>query len=338
MATTIDRPGEATPRVGSARLVRHIVRLPDGHRVGISVAGRGLPFVMVNGFGASGSIYQRSLGRLAHLGFCVIAIDAPGHGDTDSLGITDLYVSADLVSRTLETLGVKRAVLAGHSMGGRIVTEVAANRPDQALVVVLLNAIVGEPWDNVQRWLLLPPMFAKFMIDFAIDLVDAVPRQSKGMFTLGADSRRALAHHVSRPWDVFRAAASILRTGPSRELLDRLHLHGTPLIAVHGDRDRIVPLAAAADAVRRTRGELVVVSNASHSWMLRCAETLPAVVEYLLERSLGRIVADFAADDCYESDARVHRLVLTGARPTVRSTGASPLYNWSSERVDLTEL
>ncbi|MFN8035637.1 MAG: alpha/beta hydrolase [Acidimicrobiia bacterium] len=337
MTETADVAGPGN-RTGSARLVRHIVRLPDGHRVGISVAGQGLPFVMVNGFGANGSIYQRSLGRLAHLGFCVIAIDAPGHGDTDSLGIADLFASADLVSRTLEVLGVRRAVLAGHSMGGRIVTELAANRPDQAVAVVLLNGIVGEPWDRVQRGLLFPPLLAKFLFDFVVDLVDAVPRQSKGVFTLGADARRTLAHHLSRPWDVLGAAATILRTGPSRELLDRLQVHGTPLIAVHGDRDRVVPLSAAADAARRTHGELVVIREASHSWMLRCAETLPGIVESLLQRSLGSAMAAREVEDCYAPEARVRRLAVTGARPAVSRRAIRPRYRWSYERTDVPEL
>jgi len=42
-----------------------------------------------------------------------------------------------------------KAVFAGHSMGGRLITEYAARQPDRVLAVILLDAIVGEPWDRI---------------------------------------------------------------------------------------------------------------------------------------------------------------------------------------------
>ena len=34
-------------------------------------------------------------------------------------------------------------------MGGRLVTELAADNPERALAVILLDAIVGETWDRL---------------------------------------------------------------------------------------------------------------------------------------------------------------------------------------------
>src|SRR5690606_8657120 len=113
------------------RLARHMITLEDGHRIGVAVCGQGVPLVVVHGFSAEGILYAQTLSRLVDLGFKVIAIDVAGHGAT--LGLpTDAQTMesyAALLSRTLDHLGVREAVLAGHSMGGRLVTEMAARDP-----------------------------------------------------------------------------------------------------------------------------------------------------------------------------------------------------------------
>ena len=76
----------------------------------------------------------------------VVAVDSPGHGATDPLGTLarlEDYV-ADLEPRAVDELGIRRAVLAGHSMGGRLVAELAAARPDLPVGVVLVDADHGR--------------------------------------------------------------------------------------------------------------------------------------------------------------------------------------------------
>ena len=49
----------------------------------------------------------------------------------------------------------------GHSMGGRLVTELAAHEPERAIAVVLLDAIVGDTWDRmVNLFRVAPPLLA----------------------------------------------------------------------------------------------------------------------------------------------------------------------------------
>src|SRR5207248_6407479 len=159
-----------TPATGSTRgtvpvprLAQHLVHLDDGHRVQVSVAGRGVPFVVMHGFTAEGFLYAQTLSRLVSSGFKVVAIDSAGHGGTEGLrvGGGDLSGDAELLGRVVDHLGIKRAVFAGHSMGGRLVTALVANRPEKAVAVILVDAIVGEAWDRrvaVSR--LIPPVIA----------------------------------------------------------------------------------------------------------------------------------------------------------------------------------
>ncbi|MFM7508797.1 MAG: alpha/beta fold hydrolase [Actinomycetota bacterium] len=116
-------------------LSRHEIELGDGHRVGVTVAGRGVPLVVVHGFSVEGFLYAQSLSRLVGMGFRVVAIDTAGHGATQGLPLSGQKMDdyAELLGRAIDELGLRRYVLAGHSMGGQLVTRLAAKRPDQAL-------------------------------------------------------------------------------------------------------------------------------------------------------------------------------------------------------------
>ena len=160
------------------RLSRHLITLPDGHQVGVAVCGRGVPLVVVHGFSAEGILYAQTLSRLVDLGFKVIAIDTAGHGGTFGLpsNAQSMASYADLLARVLDHLGIREAVLVGHSMGGRLVTELAANEPRRAIAVILLDAIVGDTWDRmvtVSR--VFPPILAGVGVTLVIDTLSTVP-------------------------------------------------------------------------------------------------------------------------------------------------------------------
>lgn len=312
------------------RLARHHIELSDGHRVGLAVSGRGIPLVVVHGFSAEGFLYAQTLSRLVGMGYRVIAVDTAGHGGTHGLPRTgaELADYAGLLLRALEELGVRRAVLAGHSMGGRLVTEVAAMTPHRTIALLLLDAIVGEAWDRLVRIARrFPPALAFTGISLAIDSISTVPVfrdpvQAAKLVRLVLPTGTA---HVLRPWRLLGPTVSILRSGDSGEILDRVRERGVPLFALHGDRDYGVPLATARDAAERAGGTLVVVKGGSHSWVLKDPETLPAIVYDLLGGELGDAqrealleegVAPGATLDeveaaLYEPDARILALTPT---------------------------
>jgi hypothetical protein len=80
---------------------------------------------------------------------------------------------------------------------------------------------------------------------------------------------------------------SVLRSPDSGGMLDRLGEEGVPVFVLHGDRDYVVPIAAARDAARRAGGDLVVIKGGTHSWLLKCPESFPAIVNELLHGRLG---------------------------------------------------
>jgi pimeloyl-ACP methyl ester carboxylesterase len=273
------------------RLARHHIRLTDGHEVHALVAGEGVPLVVVHGFAADGLLYAQSLSRLVGLGFKVVAIDTAGHGGTAVLphdGL-DLAAYSRLLGRAVDELGLGPAVFAGHSMGGRLIAELAAENPDRVLALLLVDAIVGEAWDHIVaacRW--WPPLLGFFGTAAVIDGLSNISLDDAGQTAklVRLWARTAFAD-LTRPWQLLGPFLSVFRSAPSRDVLDRVGAAGVPVVVLHGERDWVVPLSSAKDAARRTGGDLVVVKGAGHSWLLKDPETFPAIVAQLLDGRLG---------------------------------------------------
>ena len=284
------------PRPRCRASSRHSLTLADGHRVGLTVSGHGVPLVVVHGFTAEGFLYAQTLQRLVAKGFKVVAVDMAGHGGTQGLPLSGGHLGdyAHLMGRVVEELGIRKAILAGHSMGGRVVAQLAAQQPDRTVAALLIDAIVGDQWDlmvNVFRFnpFLLAPMGAAL----ALDAMSTIPlRDPRQAMKLGKLLAPTLAGHATRPWRLVGPAASILRTKGSRGILDALALEEVPTFVLHGDRDLIVPYATAKSAAKRANGQLITIKHAGHSWLLRDPETLPAIVAELLQGRLGDAIRD----------------------------------------------
>lgn len=277
---------------GAPRLARHTITLSDGHVVGVAVCGRGVPLVLVHGFSAEGILYAQTLSRLVSMGYKVVAIDQAGHGGTLGLpsGGASMEAYTRLLARVVDELGIRRAVFMGHSMGGRLVTELAANEPDRAIAVILLDAIVGDTWDRmVNLFRVAPPLLAGIGVTLMVDSLTTVPvfRDPRQAAKLGRLIAPTIVGHVRRPWRLAGPMVSILRSRGTGWMLDRLAREKVPLFVIHGDRDVAVPVATARSASKRGEGDLVLVHKASHSWLLKDPEALPAVMFELMKGRLG---------------------------------------------------
>ena len=302
-ASTVSGPTDEETVTGHLpRLARHQISLADGHQVGVSVCGRGVPIVLVHGYTAEGMLYAQTLSRIVNAGFKVVAIDTAGHGSTQGLpeGGADFESYTRLLSRVLDELGIRQAILAGHSMGGRLVTELAAREPERALAVILLDAIVGEPWDRLVKLSRFNPLLLAGVGGILLaDSLSTVPfvRNPTQAAKFGRLARPMMQAHLRNPLRLLGPGVSILRSRSSKWMLERLGEKGVPLVAIHGDRDIVVPLSTARSAAKLAKGMVVVVEGGRHSWLLKDPETLPAILRELFDSDKARAdrVRDFAA-------------------------------------------
>jgi pimeloyl-ACP methyl ester carboxylesterase len=274
------------------RLSQHVVSLSDGHKVSLAIAGRGVPLVVVHGFTANGMLYAPTLSRLVSMGFKVVAIDIAGHGGTSVLPVHsgDVDAYAALLGRALDELGILRPILVGHSMGGRLVAQLAADRPGMAAAVVLVDAIVGKPWDDLMRWLkFAPPVLGVFAGMMVLDLagtvlvVDDKARAARLLRSL----TRLVVGNMTQPWRLVGPTRAILGSPASVPIIESLRQSKTPVVILHGERDLIVPLITARDAARRCGARVIIIHKALHAWLLSDPETFPGVIAELLKAELG---------------------------------------------------
>lgn len=109
--------------------------------------------VLLHGLDSSRETWRASVEALAARGFAAVALDLRGHGESP-LGDASAFSAAALAEDVLAAIrsrGISRAVLVGHSMGGRIAVRAAAidaaAPPDRRL----LCALVVEDMDMRTR-------------------------------------------------------------------------------------------------------------------------------------------------------------------------------------------
>ncbi len=270
----------------------------DGFEVGVAMAGRGAPLVLLHGFGVESMLYAQTLSRLTHLGFRVVAIDVPGHGRSDGVGpfpkLDDYVHRIDGALRALRLQHIGPSVIVGHSLGGRLAVELAAADPTRFLGLVLLAPITGAPWDRLQGVLRCsPPALAGYGVLAALDVAATVPLRSDRAQTFKLSRRivPSVRGMVLRPWNTGATVAAILRSPASTGALDKVRAARVPAVVVHGERDRLVSASAARSTARSLDASFVRIARVGHSWMIRDPDALPTIMAAVLEGPFGAALA-----------------------------------------------
>lgn len=101
--------------------------------------------VLVHGFGGSTWSWRATAPALAAAGFRVVMLDLVGFGLTPRAWrlSTTHEAQAERVLGVMDALGIDRATLVGHSMGGSVVAWLAARHPSRLDGVVLVDAAAG---------------------------------------------------------------------------------------------------------------------------------------------------------------------------------------------------
>jgi pimeloyl-ACP methyl ester carboxylesterase len=216
--------------------------------------GEGPVIVLVHGITSSSRTWHSVIPGLAER-HTVIAPDLLGHGKSAkprcdySLGA---YASG--IRDLLAVLGLRRATVVGHSLGGGIAMQFAYQFPDRLERLVLVDSGgLGEEVSLALRAATLPG--AEFVLPL---LFGPVPRRAgrtigwalsrvgiKGNANVRglAEGLESLGNRQARQAFVHTARSVIDPRGQRVDARDRLYLsEGVPTMLVWGDRDRIIPV------------------------------------------------------------------------------------------------
>ena len=99
--------------------------------------GEGEPVVILHGLMGACENWRGVRAALAER-YRVVCLDLPNHGRSSHAATFDLRSIGDDVVETLDTLGVGRAVVIGHSLGGKVAMQMASDHAERlkGLVVV----------------------------------------------------------------------------------------------------------------------------------------------------------------------------------------------------------
>ena len=257
----------------SAKIDERFLELQQGNfRIKVLSAGTGQPVLFLHV--AGGLFWDPFLEGLAQH----FAVYAPEHpGSLESTGLEHLDNLWDLVlyyNDLLDALDLQTVPIVGHSFGGMVAAELAANNPDRVSKLVLI-APVGL-WRDDQP---------------IADIAGTPP--NKLIELLLYDPQGPLAQAImpapDNPDALFRATltqASVLHfiwPIPDKGLSKRIHRVKAPTLLICGKQDGLVPPVYADEfAARITNAQVELIDRAAHIPQLEQGEQVSKLVRDFL--------------------------------------------------------
>ncbi len=237
-------------------------------------AGTGPPVVLIHGWPLSGRSWEKQAAALLDAGYRVITYDRRGFGQSSqpSTGYDYDTFAADL-EQLLIRLSLGDVTLVGFSMGGgevaRYLGKVGGKRVRAAVFIAAIPPCLGRAADNPDG--VDPSVFAGIQAALAADR-PAFLQQFLGNF-YNLDT--LLGTRMSE--EAVRASWMVAVGASARASIECVAAWGTdfrkdlaritvPTLVVHGDDDRIVPLALSGQRTHeQVKGSrLAVVAGAPH--------------------------------------------------------------------------
>ncbi|MFO0323047.1 MAG: alpha/beta fold hydrolase [Bacteroidota bacterium] len=120
-------------------------------KIVFSDTGKGSAIVLLHGFLGSHEIWRNTILNLS-TSYRVIAIDLPGHGDSECFGyVHTMELMAKSVKAVLESLRLKKYVIIGHSMGGYVALAFADLFPDNLKGLCLFHSSAYADTEEKKR-------------------------------------------------------------------------------------------------------------------------------------------------------------------------------------------
>jgi pimeloyl-ACP methyl ester carboxylesterase len=260
-----------------------------GYRMAYLTGGAGDPVVFLHGLGHASIAWNGVLPALAQH-FRVFALDMLGCGRSEKPRIDySFWAMATYVRYFLDAVGIERAHLVGHSLGGGIAMHMSIQYPERVGRMALLSSGgLGRELRLLLRLTTLPGS--------SLVLAGLLTSRWDGLWerlgwvrpheTIYHEKRqmRALLARPDHRWAFLRTLRSVSNiTGQTVSAVQHLYLFTQPMLLIWGARDRTIPVLHGQRAVRQLkRAHLEVLPECGHYPHLE----QPAAVARLLEQFL----------------------------------------------------
>jgi non-heme chloroperoxidase len=264
--------------------------------------GSGSPVVMIHGFPLSGRAWEKQVMALLREGYRVITYDRRGFGHSSQTTIGyDYDTFADDMNAVITTLDLQGVTLVGHSMGGgevaRYIGKYGTSRVSRAVILAGLTPELRKTDDNPSG--VDDNFIRSFQSAIAKDRLAFLTGFFKDFYNVDKFLGSRISEDELRDsWNIAAHASPIgtYDCPPTwltnfRKDLERIDV---PTLVIHGDADRILPIAATgARTQAMIKGsQYVVIPGAPHglAWT-HGDEVNELFISFLAGRPVGKVAA-----------------------------------------------
>lgn len=228
-------------------------------------SGQGPDLVLLHGWGLHGGIWDGIAPQLSQA-FTLHRVDLPGHGRSPNLdGAYTLQAVAEAVLAAVPA----QAHWLGWSLGGRVAMQAALLAPERIRRLIAVASsprfLAAEGWPGVEPKVLqgfaegLEQDYRKTLLQFLAIQALGSERAKQEIRLL----REGLFAHGEPELAALHGALGILQTADLRTQLQEIKI---PTLFVAGQRDGLMPVAAAEQAVAlMENAQLQVIPGAGHA-------------------------------------------------------------------------
>ncbi|MET8114237.1 alpha/beta fold hydrolase [Streptomyces prasinus] len=259
----------------------------DGVRLAHRDRGRGEPVIFIHGTPSHSYEWRDVVPHVETADFRTVTYDLLGYGRSERPVDRDTSVAAqtDLLGHLLDALGIDRAAIVAHDIGGAVGQRFAVAHPERVRRLMLIDSVSYDSWPS--------PTWRRIIDEELDDLPGMSQDAFDALLTRQLEMTVADASHMTG--DVLQAYLAPHRSVPGRvsffehqvrhydskyteEIGDALRRLTMPVRILWGEEDRWQPLHYAERLRDDIPGaELVVVPGAGH---------------FLMEDAPGRVVRE----------------------------------------------
>lgn len=243
--------------------------------------GEGIPVLFLHGLGGSAESWRPQLDALGADRRC-LAWTMPGYGPSAPLPETTIGALAGAAADLLTAVGVDRAQIVGHSLGGYIAQELALRFPERVdrLILVATTAAFGRPGSSFNDEFLAARLRP---LDRGLTPADVAPTVVDGLVAEGASASVRVEAVASMSQISVEAYRRALRALVDWDARDRVGAIEAATLCIAAAADATVPVRAMERLCRSMpRATLEVVAGSGHLVNLERPEAFNQLVEEFL--------------------------------------------------------
>ena len=269
------------PKPSGKETTGHYITV-DGVRVYYEEAGQGHPIVCFHAASQDSLMYRHVLDGLSDE-FRVIAVDAPGHSKSElppSGPFHSLTRHAEFNERLIQALGLERPAIIGCSMGGNLVLELGARKPDAYSAIISAEGADYTPT--------VSDFFLDMLLMNGTQIIGAWSRSMTGYRTPPDRAQEVV-------WQISRTTPQVMRgdlTGYANfDQRSEVGKIKAPVMLLRGDADWLVYQEKVEETASRIPGSTIaVLAGTGHYPMTENPlEFCDSVRGFLHEAGLGNV-------------------------------------------------